>query len=134
MNTLAVGLGYNLASLGSAAEETFVANLVPEQYAWIGYNDIASEGNFVWTDGSPVSYINWADGEPNDAGGEDATVINWSGISWNDLPDNSEGTMNQAIFESVNNPAEVPEASHAAAVGGTAILALGLWRARRARL
>ncbi len=131
MNNLAVGLGYNLASLGDSNEENFVSNLVPEQNAWIGYNDILVEASFVWSDGSPVTYFNWAAGEPNDAGGEDATVINWSGVSWNDLP--HDGSRVQAIFESVNNPAEVPESSHAAAVGGLAILGFGIWRPRRSR-
>ena len=130
MESLAVGLGYHLASIGSAAEESFVASLVPEQQAWIGFNDIADEGSFVWSDGSPVTYSNWAGGEPNNAGGEDATVINWSGIRWNDLPHTGGSIV--GIFESVENPS-VPEASDAAAVGGAAVLALGLWRARRAR-
>ncbi|GAB0184746.1 macrophage mannose receptor 1-like [Grus japonensis] len=31
---------------------------------WIGLNDINSELNFVWTDGSAVSYTNWAPDSP----------------------------------------------------------------------
>ena len=32
--------------------------------AWIGFNDISTEGNFVWDHGETVSYTNWYPGEP----------------------------------------------------------------------
>ena len=146
METMAVGFGYHLVSVNSAQEEAFLhttfgpiidgnqeTESFPEQ-VWIGFNDLSVEGTFEWTDGSPSSYSNWAGGEPNDFGfDEDATVLNWSGQAWNDLPHYSNaGWDSLAIFESVENPS-VPEASDAAAVGGAAVLALGLWRARRAR-
>jgi len=58
---------------------------------WLGFTDnenissSASEENFVWTDGSPVSYTNWANNEPNDWGpGEDCTFTGRTGL-WNDI-------------------------------------------------
>ncbi|XP_078000821.1 C-type lectin mosGCTL-1-like [Glandiceps talaboti] len=36
---------------------------------WLGLNDIAEEGKYVWTDGTELiegDYDNWAPGEPND--------------------------------------------------------------------
>jgi hypothetical protein len=36
-----------------------------------------------WVDGTPLNYQNWAGGEPNDSGGEDATEM-WGGGVWND--------------------------------------------------
>ena len=157
MNALTVGQSYDLVSLSSADEEAFVSALVPgytiagwtqgqdlAHYAWTGLNDVVSEGTFEWTDGTVFDYAHWAGGEPNDSFGfegyfsdEDAMVLNWLqvGTGWNDLPAGSAhpAFILPAIFESVNAPAEVPEASHAAAVGGAAVLALGVWRARRAR-
>ena len=145
MHTMAVGFGYHLVSVNSAAEESFLHSTfgpqidipqeveIPRQYVWIGYNDLVSEGDFEWTDGSLDSYNNWAPFEPNNSNDEDVTVLNWDGAGrWNDLPNSSgEGANFLALFESVDNP--VPEASDAAAVGGLAVLALGIWRARRAR-
>jgi hypothetical protein len=32
---------------------------------WIGFEDSASDGGFVWTDGSNVDYVNFFPGEPN---------------------------------------------------------------------
>ena len=55
--------------------------------AWIGYHDQASEGTFVWSDGTTVDYINWFPGEPNNCcttEGEDCTHI-WGGGTWNDM-------------------------------------------------
>ena len=44
--------------------------------AWIGLNDFAEEGSFVWSDDEPLGYENFATGEPNDFGdGEDAVSI-----------------------------------------------------------
>ena len=39
-------------------------------------NDIDEEGMYVWTDGSPVTYIKFDPGQPNNAhGGEDCVVL-----------------------------------------------------------
>ena len=58
--------------------------------AWIGYNDIGSEGTFGWSDGSANDFTNWHGGEPNNCctgtvpEGEDCTHI-WGGGTWNDM-------------------------------------------------
>ena len=56
--------------------------------SWIGLNDIAKEGRYVWSDGSVNNYTNWNTGEPNNwwnQSDEDCTVFRVSG-TWNDLP------------------------------------------------
>jgi hypothetical protein len=55
---------------------------------WIGLDDIAVEGTFVWVDGTPLDFVSWAGGEPNDSGGvEDCGhLASWAGGLWNDIP------------------------------------------------
>ncbi|XP_025089337.1 C-type lectin mannose-binding isoform-like [Pomacea canaliculata] len=54
---------------------------------WIGVNDIEVEGQFLWSDRSPLLRENglWAPGEPNNSNNEDCVVVS-NGIVFNDLP------------------------------------------------
>lgn len=88
----AQSLGANLVSIQSAAENACIINALNTKgfggIIWIGFNDEEQEGSFVWYDQSPVTYTNWAPGEPNNSGGnEDCTQIYPNG-QWNDLPCN----------------------------------------------
>ena len=95
----------HLVTLNNWEEESWIKTVFGEtEYFWIGFNDIAEEGNWVWSSGETVTYTNWAEGEPNNCGGppgecwpEDAAVMNWDGPAqwgeeplygdyWNDLP------------------------------------------------
>lgn len=53
---------------------------------WIGISDQETEGEWVWNEGTPLSYDPWGGGEPNDAGsGEDCAHSNWNSTgAWND--------------------------------------------------
>lgn len=84
----ATAMGGYLTAISSAGENSFVASTVlGGNLAWIGLNDVAVEGTFVWSNGEPVVYTNWGAGEPNNAGNEDWTEINRNGLGkWNDLP------------------------------------------------
>lgn len=81
--------GANLVSVQSAPENACLATaLVNNGFGgviWIGFNDEAVEGTFVWYDQSQITYTNWAGGEPNQSGNEDCTQIYPNG-QWNDLP------------------------------------------------
>ena len=76
-----------LAIPRSEAENTFIANLVPNEKLWIGINDIAREGRFVSVDGRDISYTKWLAGEPNNNYGDEdgVEILGDRGITeWND--------------------------------------------------
>jgi hypothetical protein len=81
---------YKLATINSAAENDFLTAFVDDGTGFLlGFNDVASEGAFLWQDGSTASYTNWNANEPNNsAGSEDFTVLLPNG-KWNDIGDGS---------------------------------------------
>lgn len=86
----AVSLGGHLVTINDAAENNWLVATFGTEY-WIGFNDRAVEGTWVWVSGEPVTFTNWLSGEPNNFGpGEDAAMIwNKPPIGWNDVPDYS---------------------------------------------
>ncbi len=75
-------LGGYLATINSADENTWVANLAP--VVWIGGTDEVQEGMWKWINGETWSYTNWNAGEPNNSGNEDYLTLVYG--RWNDLP------------------------------------------------
>merc|ERR1711928_274045 len=54
-----------LAVITSANQNTAVQGLIGSTNAYIGLSDTATEGTFLWTDGSTASsYSNWISGQP----------------------------------------------------------------------
>jgi hypothetical protein len=55
-----------LASLGSAAENSFVSDAFAGQILWIGARRSSANFNqFIWIDGTPFNFSSWMPGEPN---------------------------------------------------------------------
>jgi hypothetical protein len=81
---ICVADGAHLVVIDDADENAYVRSL-SSRILWIGLNDRAVEGRFVWVTGAPVTYTNWQSGEPNDYGlsGEDCVEMYTSGL-WND--------------------------------------------------
>ena len=76
--------GAHLASIHSAEEQKFVQTNFPE-YIWLGGNDKAKEGTWVWSDGTPWDYSDWHSGQPDNGGsGQDCLEGNWSDLKWDD--------------------------------------------------
>ncbi len=76
-------MGGHLATVSSTAENDFIASY---EYGdmWLGANDIAVDGAFVWITGEPFSFMAWAAGEPNNAGGPEDCLQQRRGLGWND--------------------------------------------------
>jgi uncharacterized delta-60 repeat protein/uncharacterized repeat protein (TIGR01451 family) len=108
------GLGGHLVTINDAAEDTFVFDTfagyggIPRQL-WIGLNDEAIEGTFVWSSGEPVTYLNWTPGEPNNDSGNPLGEEDFAHIyspnhpwarSWNDVSGLLGGTLpNNGVVE-----------------------------------
>ena len=63
-NSSFIPIFQNLLKNKSAFLLPFSARTDRSQY-WIGLNDILTQMDFMWSDGSPVRYTNWAENEPN---------------------------------------------------------------------
>ncbi|MEW6157554.1 MAG: FG-GAP-like repeat-containing protein, partial [Verrucomicrobiota bacterium] len=80
----AQGLGGHLVTINDAAENEWVRqNFNYLSTVWIGFNDQAAEGTFVWASGESSDFTNWQGGEPNNSGDEDFASMYTSG-AWND--------------------------------------------------
>jgi prepilin-type N-terminal cleavage/methylation domain-containing protein len=93
----------HLATITSLAEQAFAYALVgPSNSAWLDGTDAAVEGVWRWTAGPEAgiqfssrnasvagSYVNWAGGQPDNAGGEHCLHFyrSWPNL-WNDVPCN----------------------------------------------
>lgn len=103
-------VGGHLVSVNNAAENAALLTAAQAQgltgAIWIGFTDAASEGNFVWSNGSANTYSNWNGGEPSNSGGfpcntdEDGTILQLSNGRWNDLALNN-GCPGATQFRSV---------------------------------
>jgi len=89
--TLFGGAGH-LATVNSKGEDAFLQTTFGADIGWLGgYQDTKAAdyqeptGGWRWVTGEPWSaYVNWANNEPNDAGGGEDFVELWPGSGWGD--------------------------------------------------
>ncbi len=115
----AVSLGGHLATIRGPAEQAWLeAHFGPflgPHGLWIGFNDIAVEGVWVWSSGEPVTYTNWAPGQPDNGGtlaenagqlfGTNAGSSQWQ---WNDETE----SFSNLVFPLIEVPATTLPASY----------------------
>jgi len=78
--------GGDLASIRNAREWQFVKGILANTssgvtHVWLGANDEKKEGNWVWTDGSSVTYSDWDSSQPN-GGTRENCLYAFSGYNW----------------------------------------------------
>uniref|UniRef100_A0A8B9QQM5 Macrophage mannose receptor 1 n=1 Tax=Anas platyrhynchos TaxID=8839 RepID=A0A8B9QQM5_ANAPL len=83
-------IGGDLACIHSEEEQTLIAGMKRDYLHlsyWMGLSALDSDGGFTWSDGSPVNFEKWANGEPNNYdGNEKCGVFNgYNDMNWNDL-------------------------------------------------
>ena len=87
-NAACLAAGLQLASVHSAAQNALLLTAAAGNNVWIGGTDAASEDAWVWSPfNTPLSYTNWAAGQPDNGGGggEHCLEFGWgSPGEWND--------------------------------------------------
>src|SRR5262245_49760186 len=139
----AISLGGHLATINDQAENDFVFNTFSSfggerRLLWIGLNDAAVEGTFVWSSGEQVSCTNWTTGEPTNQNNNEDYVHIWSPSfvgagRWNDLS-NVTSFTGQAFYGVVEilPQSAVPEPASLAIWGiGALACAVGTYRRRK---
>lgn len=86
----ALGKGWDLASVLNDKELVELRALLGDQKCWIGLNDIMTNKQWQWSDGSAYKYKHWNPGEPNDNNNEEHCVemtgeVDEKTGGWNDL-------------------------------------------------
>jgi len=137
----AVAAGGNLVTINDAAEQNWLSSVFgTTELFWIGLTDRVTEGVFQWVSGQPVTYTNWAPGEPNNyqpLRGEDYVNMNWHGAfkprsseknNWNDNPNLVFGRVPARGIVEIEGILEVKAATvpePASVLGLLAVSALG---------
>jgi hypothetical protein len=84
---LCASMGLTLPVFRNDGDQAALVDDIGVMSYWIGLNDIAVEGTFIWADGTPFDFdteSNFSSGEPNNQGNEDC-VEAFANNRWNDL-------------------------------------------------
>ncbi|WP_422107134.1 HYR domain-containing protein [Winogradskyella sp.] len=83
---MATANDYDLVTINSLAENDQLRALINNTTrVFIGYNDIQTEGTFVWQSGQPNNFENWAVAHPSNASGAHDYVVFLDGFWFDEL-------------------------------------------------
>ena len=82
--------GAHLATVTSAAEAAFIAELCNDRYMYLGASDHEEEGVWKWADGTPWEFTHWMPGQPNDYSGSEDYLATYDGGEWVDVDHSGE--------------------------------------------
>jgi hypothetical protein len=80
--------GLDLVVINGLDESVYVreeARLVGGESWWLGFSDLAQEGQWAWVDASADGFLRWTQGEPNNFNEEDCAELQTSTGRWNDI-------------------------------------------------
>jgi hypothetical protein len=60
------------------------ARKTTQSYLWLGLSDAATEGTWLWTDGSTPTYTRWLNGQPDGGAAENHAVLMENSNQWAD--------------------------------------------------
>ncbi|XP_071507011.1 macrophage mannose receptor 1-like [Diadema antillarum] len=107
-------MGAHLASINDQEEQSFLSMRVgmAGRNVFLGLHDINSEDNFIWTDGQPLGFTNWAPYQPDDWSdeGQDCAYMRYAEDQegeWDDV------NCDKAKYAYACKKAKIPGASQA---------------------
>lgn len=100
-----------LVSINDKAENDWLQAIFARDRFWIGLNDVAEEGQWVWHSGEPVTYTNWREHEQDGGNTEIKDYVIRSGFNgrWEPVAPGVGGVaqfIKQAILERSEAPTE----------------------------
>ncbi len=82
------GALWDLATVNNLTENNYLETQLANP-TWIGFNDRATEGTFVWSNGQTPGFTRWALLQPNDGGffgaSQDCVLMDDANGRWNDV-------------------------------------------------